>query len=425
MPVSYEFHSLPMTDVIVSEDRQRKNLEKVDELAASINRNGLLHPIVVTRDGTLVSGGRRYEAFKLLNATTIPVHYLDELAPHECKAIELEENIKRVNLTWKESCIAAAEYHDLRTKLEPNWTRQATAEAIGLSPQHMGKLIQVAREINSENERVLAASNFDAAYNVIRRAQDRAVKTQVAQLDIVNQEVGAVKVSDLDLKPEPKVTCQLIVGDFVEWADNYTGRKFNFVHCDFPYGVNYSNTGYSGSQTWKKYADDPEVYRILLAALVKNKDKIFFPSAHLMFWFSMNYYDETVRALTKAGFAVNPFPLIWMKDRGIIPDSERGPRRVYETALMASLGDRKVIKSPNNAFYLAVKKEGHISTKPQAMLKEFLCMFVEDTTEMLDPTCGGGSALAVARRLGAKRLVGLDVDEEHIETAQLAMDLVK
>jgi len=123
----------------------------------------------------------------------------------------------------------------------------------------------------------------------------------------------------------------------------------------------------------------------------------------------MTHYEYTLGKLTSAGFSVNSFPLIWIKDRGIVPDPSRGPRRVTETAFFASLGDRKIIKSVPNAEYHKVEKSHHISTKPKAMLKKFFEMFVDDLTEVLDPTCGSGSALVAAKMLGAKRIVGLDL----------------
>jgi ParB family transcriptional regulator, chromosome partitioning protein len=45
----------------------------VGGLAASIGAVGLIHPIVITPDKTLVAGQRRLEAVKLLGWTEVPV----------------------------------------------------------------------------------------------------------------------------------------------------------------------------------------------------------------------------------------------------------------------------------------------------------------------------------------------------------------
>ena len=39
-------------------------------------------------------------------------------------------------------------------------------------------------------------------------------------------------------------------------------------------------------------------------------------------------------------------------------------------------------------------------------------MFVDETTVMLDPTCGSGNAVAVARDLKAKKVLGVEVNKD-------------
>jgi hypothetical protein len=57
--------------------RHRRDLGDIAELAASINEDGLLHPVVVTPGGTLIAGQRRIEAFDMLGRSEIPVTVLD------------------------------------------------------------------------------------------------------------------------------------------------------------------------------------------------------------------------------------------------------------------------------------------------------------------------------------------------------------
>jgi len=45
-------------------------------------------------------------------------------------------------------------------------------------------------------------------------------------------------------------------------------------------------------------------------------------------------------------------------------------------------------------------------------------MLVDETTHLLDPTCGGGNALRVAEKLGAASAYGLEIDEKFAEAAQ-------
>ena len=96
---SGEFKSVSIDFIKVNRDeRQRKELKNIPELAASIKRVGLIHPPVIERDGTLRTGERRYTALKSLGWTNVPVQFADELTSAEAKALELEENISRVDI---------------------------------------------------------------------------------------------------------------------------------------------------------------------------------------------------------------------------------------------------------------------------------------------------------------------------------------
>jgi ParB family chromosome partitioning protein len=67
---------LPIADVKVG-PRHRRDLGDIAALARNIEEVGLLHPIVVRPDGTLVAGERRLAAFKDLGRDTIPVTVID------------------------------------------------------------------------------------------------------------------------------------------------------------------------------------------------------------------------------------------------------------------------------------------------------------------------------------------------------------
>jgi DNA modification methylase len=142
-----------------------------------------------------------------------------------------------------------------------------------------------------------------------------------------------------------------------------------------------------------------------------------------MFWFSMKRYQWTFDFLSTI-FTVNPYPLIWVKsdNSGILPDFERGPRQIYETAFFGARGDRKIVRAKANAVFLPSEKDIHMSIKPRDMLSHFFQMLVDGTTRMLDPTCGSGSALRAAEALGANYVFGLERDAEFARLANQKLD---
>ena len=215
---------------------------------------------------------------------------------------------------------------------------------------------------------------------------------------------------------------------FLDWAPNYSGEPFNLIHCDFPYGVNVFGGKWSGRETWHNYDDGADIYLKLIECLCTNLDRIMAHSAHMIFWLSA---DIKIQAKTLEMFAeLAPtlsfcnFPLVWVKSDnvGIVPDPKREPRRIYETALIASREDRLLVKPVSNAIASPTNKEHHPHTKPEPVLKHFLQMFVDSNTRFLDPTCGGGSSLRAAEALGAEHVIGLEINDEYVANARRALN---
>lgn len=87
-----------IVDIEVGE-RRREDLGDIAGLAESLKKYGLLHPIIVDEELNLIAGQRRLEAAKLLGWTDIDVRYKTDLTEKEKREIELEENLRRKDLT--------------------------------------------------------------------------------------------------------------------------------------------------------------------------------------------------------------------------------------------------------------------------------------------------------------------------------------
>lgn len=418
MQLSGEFHTVPITSIWVNrEARQRRELKNIDELAASIARIGLIHPPVIERTGELRTGERRWTACKQLGWTSITVQYVDELNEAEAQALELEENIARVDIEWQEECNAILRYHELMQGVDPEWSDEKTADALGYAPRTLFDKLRVARELRSGNERLAEAPKYSVARGIAVRAATRA---EASELDSI---LAASPVAEILPDVTAPKLAPLLNEDFHDWSAAYTGPRFNFIHCDFPYGVGADKHDQGQAAALGGYDDSPDVYWSLLNTLASAMDNVVADSAHLMFWFSMDYYHETLVRLQDMGWKVNPFPLVWFKsdNTGILPDPQRGPRRVYETALIASRGDRLVVRAKANAFaHPGRDKSIHMSEKPVPMLKHFMEMFCDEYTRMLDPTAGSGNALKAASALGAPTVLGLEKSTEFYERSVAA-----
>lgn len=419
---SGHFTSYPIGAITVAPGRQRRTLNNIEELAESISRLGLINPITLQRDGTLIAGERRLTACRLLGFTDIPAQFADDLSLYDLKSIELEENVKRENLTWQEEANALAELHQHKLEADPAWTQANTADSVGISQQYVHKLLSVAKELT--NEKVAGADKLSAAFNLVARSTERRKANALAGVGAVFMEpaAGTSEDGETSLAPTP-APVPLMNTSFHDWQPAYDGPKFNLIHCDFPYGINVADSPRQNSALTDHYEDSPDVYWALLSRLRAAMDNVVADSAHLVFWFSMDFYCETVQELTRMGWTVNPFPLIWHKsdNAGIAPDPQRWPRRTYETALVASRGDRKLtsVGARSNSFAFPGTRVDavHISEKPKPVLQHFLSPYCDEYSIVLDPTCGSGGAIAVAEDLGAMSALGLELSQEFYEVA--------
>lgn len=407
---SGQFHSIEVSTIVVQRgERQRVNLDDIDVLADSISRLGLIHPVVITRENVLVAGERRLVAVRSLGWTHISAQYVDEVDPVTLYAIELEENIKRKDLPWQDECLSILEYANLRKQNEPELSQADLAKSLGMSPENFRHRHQVAVEIKGGNEMVINAPKFSIARGIVHRTAERKDEEALLQL----REIAKIKVPEAP--PD-----SILNTSFLDWAPNYRGPKFNFVHCDFPYGIGADKFNQGAAPAHGGYDDTEQDYWNLCQCFINHLDQLCTESCHFMFWFSMHFYHDTMELFHNlSDIHFDPFPLVWVKSDnvGILPDPRRGPRRIYETALFGSRGDRKIVRPVSNAVYLPSDRSQHMSIKPVPVLQHFFRMFVDDTTLMLDPTCGSGSSLRAAEASGARHVLGLEINKKFAEGA--------
>lgn len=388
------FSTTPLSSITVPE-RQRKALGDVSNLADSISRLGLIHPIVLDRDLLLVAGERRLTACKALGWTSIPFQYVDDLDEDQRHLIELEENTKRLDLSWQEHNDAITRYHEIR-----GTTISETAKALNLSPAAVGQHLQVKKE--RSDSQVNGADKFSTALRISTARIERRR---------ADEGEGIYTKSDLPY---------ILNCSFHDWAPQYTGPKFNFIHCDFPYGINSNDTDQGAVKATGGYVDSSDSYFSLIRTLSIHLDNFCASSAHMIFWFSPDHYSQTWELLKLLdGFTFDSHPLVWSKvNVGIAPDTLRRPRRVHETAFFGWRGDRKLIRLRTNVVvHQPGERIDHPHEKAETALAYFFSMVIDTGTRLFDPTAGSGSALLAASFLGASAVLGLESDPEFCRRA--------
>ena len=148
MPTDQSIPRLPL-DAITIGTRRRDDYGDIDGLAASIQKYGLLHPIVIDDEATLIAGGRRLEAVRSLGWESVPVRALGELTDAERDEIELEENLQRKDLTPGErskTVVRLAETAAAVLREQAEFRADSTQNSVG-RPKEAGSLRDVAERI--------------------------------------------------------------------------------------------------------------------------------------------------------------------------------------------------------------------------------------------------------------------------------------
>jgi ParB/RepB/Spo0J family partition protein len=141
---------LKIKDVNIGQ-RVRDDYGDMESLANSIKEYGLLHPIVVDAHYNLIAGGRRLLACERIGLKEIEVKMLGEISERELRALELEENIRRKDLTTLEKSknlveLAELKEQELNEKAEKEYFADSAKKSRG-QPQKVNGLKQVSEEI--------------------------------------------------------------------------------------------------------------------------------------------------------------------------------------------------------------------------------------------------------------------------------------
>ena len=132
---------IPIEKIFRDETQPRKEFdkEKIGELAQSIQKNGLIQPLIVTQTGidsyTLVAGERRWRAAQITDLKLLPSLLLPKDLDKD--EISLIENIQREDLKISEEAKA---YQNL---IEKNgYTHETLSKIVGKSRSHITNLMR-------------------------------------------------------------------------------------------------------------------------------------------------------------------------------------------------------------------------------------------------------------------------------------------
>ena len=228
--------------------RKEFDKEKLNELAQSIQKNGLIQPIILRSREldtyTIVAGERRWRAAQLSNLKTIPSLLLpDDLDKDE---ISLIENIQRENLKISEEAMA---YQRLIEK--NNYTHDQLSKIVGKSRSHITNLLRILNLdsyfFDLLNKGIISMGHARALIGKMPNDYDQQT------LDKINQ--GKISVRDLESNKTAKKISDVNLIQEEKFLSNTIGFKAKISHNK------------QGKGSIKIFYDNLEQYNFLIKKL--------------------------------------------------------------------------------------------------------------------------------------------------------------
>jgi len=405
--------------------RQRKDYpgEHIGQLAASIQESGLLHAPVLSPDGVLVAGECRRQAIKVLMDAGESFHYNGERIPSglvpvirthhtsdlDLYRIELEENIRRKNLSHLEQAQATAQLHRLMKERNPNWTKLDTGKAVA-DLRGTGHYPALSTEVGD----ALLLDQF-ADNPEVKSARTKGQAVRIAK-KLIERELMAKLGSQVDIGGYRK-RHTLIPGDAFQVVPGLDKDQFDCILTDPPYGI--AADAFGGASFLGKaheYKDTEEAALKAAKMLAEEGQWLLKETGHLFMFCAIEHFGILRSLFNHAGWQVWKTPLIWYKGpTAHAPQPDYGPKRTYECILFANKGMKRVLKTGQDVLqFNSVFRDHkvHPAEKPSELLYELLSWSCHPGSKVLDPFAGSGSIFRAAEDAGCDA-TGIEMDEQY------------
>lgn len=426
-------------------NRGRKKYERINELAHSLKEEGQLQNLVVrqpredeiaagiTQPWVLVAGGRRYTAMLLLEWETARCVEAKNLEPWRARALELQENLQREDMTWQEQVDMRREIHDLYKGQNPEWRQEDTARILRESVTTVSRDLKLAKAMQKDPSLKKATSKKTA----VRQA---AIKETLRAREVASKSV--------DLSPLRE---RLQTADARDFLRGQSTGSVDLLFTDLPWGIDYHSRPGGGGVS--EYDDSRDTTSALIRDIVPDMLRVTKPTGWIvvvMNWelhfelktmlelCCVEHFDYTFLDFKEDVWRCNhgtkespcrrlkceDIPWIWYR-----PNSRNNPQRPelhaqnqYELILVLNRGEGKILlqgqeRVGNVLMYDAdYSNRIHAMQKPDALCEDIIRRLTAPGEKVVDPCFGSGAVLRAACKTGRK-FEGCDLNPDMLDLA--------
>lgn len=446
---------------IVLGERGRSSYNNIEDLAQSIEDNGLIQPLVIVPLDVVPgneakglygidAGGRRYHALNYLydngkwdailhHATTSepgrPGFVLkgeDQGTPLARLMTEIAENLDRDDLDWRDEMkllnkawkLARADADSKSEKL----LMRDFGSMIGCGYADLQAAVAIYEDVLLFPERYINCGGIRAAYSTLLAHNARELEREKVQRSVKEHplaertETSQVSVQNV---PEQEHTINVPLTQFfhnvngIDWMKSLKPQSLDHIITDPDYGVSVerleaSLDGASGGV----YQESVDQSLDNLMKFVIESWRVLKPQGFLIFWYDVDHHEKLQAVALTTGFAVQRWPLIWHKTDY---RSNAAPQYNFckniEYAMVCRKPNAILTRAQTSSVYSCasgpiVKELGHPFAKPYELWQWLYSAVCIKGQVVADPFLGSGSMPIAALRWGL-RPVGCEIVSEH------------
>ncbi len=477
---------IPITSIIVS-DRMRRDHSDTDGLQESLKRYGTIQPIVleatIDNEFRLVAGGRRLSALKALGHDTLyhgstynPTHpgyiFGVELTESQLTELELEENIRRKEMTWQEQCLSIAKTHRLRISTEGDkggaWGQEQTGRLLKISRASVGNALWVAAQItNTPAHPIWSMSGLVEALQYKLQLEENSINAELARRDSIasfpseSQSVASAPTIAQVSESEDKLAARTRylsnpLNDPEDFESYYSERQaaviapihiplsprlwlgnsleimaskhgmFDHIITDPPYAIDMDNLDQQNLGV-SNIASVRETHKVdenlaLLQAFVPAAYLSLKANGFLIMWCDQEVWDWLKDQAQGAGFKAQRWPITWVKlHQCANGQAAYNFTKTTEIAMVCRKGNVQIVERGTPSHILAAHddfktKMDHPFVKPYAAWEHLIQAVSIKGQSIYDPFMGEGSGVISALRMG-RNYFGSELDPIHYHKA--------
>lgn len=388
-------------------ERQREDMGDIEGLAASLEKFGQLEPVGLDNENNLIYGMRRLTAAIMLGWDIINAEIIGAIDPIRAQEIELEENVRRHQLDWKEESKAVARIHKMKMEREVDWTAEKTAEALGISRRKVFNSLELSTAIDNNPDVARADTQAGAMMRL----------TQVKQLEQRKSDAKVRMMAEASgMKPKTQAT--VIQGDAYERLAELPPDSYDFGISNPPYGVDIESV-FIGDRTI--YKDAEEVIVPLLYKVSKEMYRVLKPNRWFAFFYPTIRLEEGKDILLSAGFTLQQVPCIWYKPNKILSSLSNPYQNFssqYETFFWGRKGNPRFnkLRLGNVFVYDTPDRDDRIHPlqMPIDLWKEILEIGSVEGESVIEPFSGSGSGGVASIEL-SRDYTGIELSQEYVD----------